>query len=52
MDEYREMLFVCACIFSLFGLGVLIFHGIGLIVMRLRDLRTGKRRLCVLTRVL
>ena len=51
-DEFREMLFVCAAIVTGFGLGVLICHGIGLVVMRLRDLRTGNKRLCVLRRVL
>jgi len=52
MDEYREMLFVCAAIFTGIGGGVLIFYGLGLIIMRLRDLRTGKKRLCLLRRVL
>lgn len=50
-DEYQEMLFVLAAIFTLFGLGVLICHGIGLVIMWLRDLRTGRKRVCVLRRV-
>jgi len=52
MNEYREMLFVCAIIFTGMGAGVLILHGLGLIIMRLRDLRTGKKRLCIVRRVL
>ena len=59
MDEYREMIFVCAVIFTGIGAGVLIFHGIGLVIRRiglmimpLHDISTGKRRLCVLRRVL
>ncbi len=49
--EYKEALFVCAVIFTLFGLGVLIFHCLGLFIMRIRDIRTGKPRLCFLRRV-
>ena len=52
MSEFMEGVFVCAAIFTLFGLGILICHGIGLIIMHIRDLGTGRKRLCVLRRVL
>jgi hypothetical protein len=52
MDEYREMLFVCGAIVTCMGAGVLILHGLGLVIMWLRDLRTGKKRLVILRRVL
>jgi hypothetical protein len=52
MDEYLEMLFACAAITTGLGIGVLILHGCGVFIMWLRDIRTGKKRLCVLRRVL
>ena len=52
MSEFMEGVFACAAIFVILGGLLIICHCIGLIIMRLRDLRTGKRRLCVLRRVL
>ena len=52
MTEFWEGILACAAIFVILGGLLIICRGIGLVVMRIRDLRTGRKRLCVLRRVL
>jgi len=51
MEDFEEMLFVCITITTLLFVGVLICHAIGVCIMRLRDLRTGRKHLYILRRV-
>lgn len=51
-EEFTEGLFAYAVIFTLFGLGVILFHCLGLMIMRIRDIRTGRKRILFLRRVL
>lgn len=47
MSEFHEGLLVCAIIFTAFGLGMLFFHGLGLIIMRLLNFRDPGPVLCI-----
>jgi len=49
---FLENLFVCWAIVSVLVGGVMIIHGIGITILRLRDRRTGKKRFYVVRRVL
>jgi len=51
-EEFMDGIFSCAAIFTLFGLGLILFHCLGLMIMRIRDIRKGRKRLLFLTRVL
>lgn len=50
--DFAENALICLTILTILILGVLAFHGLGLIIMRLRDIRTGKKRFYFLRRVL
>jgi hypothetical protein len=36
-QEFSECLFICAAITTGIGVGVLVFHGIGLLIIKLRE---------------
>jgi hypothetical protein len=52
MSEYMEALFSCALIFTLFGAGVLIFHGLGLLYLGIREWFSNRHHVGMIGRVL
>lgn len=50
MDEFEVMLLVCWALVTLMFTVVLILHGLGVAIMRLRDRRSGKKRFYILRR--